>query len=167
MPVKYYFISVFHISFDNQCREWAEGFLSVPNLIILFHPYLTDQHVPDLEGPVCPVPPGRREGLPPPVFQGPFSSLHWSAVGGGDVALRVSPAHVAAVAAVLHDLPVQGQQQVARHLRLPHLQQASASKVMIHEAPTLSRPSSRQPGSRQAPTLDSTTGLTNYTFSPT
>lgn len=55
--------------------------------------------------------------------------VHGAGVGAGTVALRVPPANPAPLAAVVHDLPVRGQQRVARPLGLPYLQQEPALQV--------------------------------------
>ena len=55
--------------------------------------------------------------------------VHRAGVGAGAVALRVPPANPAALAAVVHDLLVRGQQRVARTLGLPYLQQEPTLQV--------------------------------------
>lgn len=75
------------------------------------------------------MPPGSGERLHSRTQVGPIPIVHRASMGASAVALWIPPANAAALAAVLYDLPVRGQQCVARHLRLPHLQQEPSLKV--------------------------------------
>lgn len=111
------------------CMEWEEGSQWLCPPIISCYFLSADLHVPVVTYPVCLVPPWCGEGLHSWTQVGPIPIDLCDGVGAGAVALRVPPAHAAALAAVLYDLPVRGQQCVAWHLRFPHLQQEPPLEV--------------------------------------